>query len=249
MSPVSPNAHPRAVRRPSAAGSPRRRGAERRDQILDAAAKSFREVGYGGCSLETVAAEVGILKGSLYYHFASKEEILAELLLDVHRDALVMIEDVVRSQGTGMERVEGYVTAHARWVLRHLDRVEVFLRDYHYLPAERARQVAALRRRFSNCLTMLITEAQRDGAADFDLDPRVAANSIHGMLNWIGTWYRRRGASGMSDDALVAQITRQAVRGLLPSERSGGSASERFPTAPTRRPGSAMRSARTGKKA
>jgi AcrR family transcriptional regulator len=210
--------------------TPRKRAAARRGQILDAAARSFRETGYGGASLDTVASAVGILKGSLYYHFASKEEILAELLIDVHRDALVMIEGVTATGGTGMERVEAYVAAHASWAVRHLDRVEVFLREYHHLPDKRAREVAALRRRFSDYLTECIAQAQREGVADPTLDARVAANSIHGMLNWIGHWYRS--APGLSEQALVAQITRQAVRGLTPPPRARTSSCSRMVPGP-----------------
>lgn len=208
----------------------RKRAVARRGEILDAAAKSFRETGYGGASLDTVASAVGILKGSLYYHFASKEEILAELLLDVHRDALVMIEGVTATGGTGLERVEAYVAAHASWAVRHLDRVEVFLRDYHHLPAKRAREVAVLRRRFSDYLTECIAQAQWEGLADPTLDARVAANSIHGMLNWIGNWYRS--IPGLSEQALVAQITQQAVRGLAPPLRARTPSSRRAAPGP-----------------
>ncbi len=192
--------------------TPRKHAADRRREILDAAARSFREAGYGGTTLDEIASSVGLLKGSLYYHFTSKEEILAELLLDVHRDALVMLDGASKADGTGIERVESYVAAHARWTARHLDRVEVLLRDYHYLPAQRAREVSALRRRFSTYLTECIEQAQREGSVDAALDARVAANSIHGMLNWIGHWYRAAG--GVSEDALVAQLTRQVVHGL-----------------------------------
>lgn len=195
--------------------TPRKHAADRRREILDAAAKSFRDAGYGGTTLDAIAGGVGILKGSIYYHFASKEEILAELLLDVHRDALAMMDGVSASGGSGIERIEAYVGAHARWTARHLDRVEVLLRDYHHLPAQRAREVAALRRRFSDYLTGCIEQAQREGSVDETLDVRVAANSIHGMLNWIGHWYRATG--GLSEDELVASITRQAVHGLSSS--------------------------------
>ncbi len=196
-----------------AAATPRKQAATRRREILDAAAKVFRDTGYGGASLDSIASAVGILKGSLYYHFVSKEEILAELLLDVHRDALVMIEGVSSSGGSGIERIAAYVGAHVRWAVRHLDRVEVFLRDYHHLPGPRAREVAALRRRFSDYLAECVAQAQREGTVDAALDARVAANSIHGMLNWIGNWYRPAG--DLSEEALVTQITRQAVHGLF----------------------------------
>lgn len=51
-----------------------------REQILDAAGRMFSEQGYGGASTRKIAMAVGVKQASLYYHFESKEEILAGLL-------------------------------------------------------------------------------------------------------------------------------------------------------------------------
>ncbi|WP_164135302.1 helix-turn-helix domain-containing protein, partial [Stenotrophomonas maltophilia] len=51
-----------------------------RQQILDVAASLFRARGYTETSLRDIGAQVGMKAGSLYYHFASKEELAAEVL-------------------------------------------------------------------------------------------------------------------------------------------------------------------------
>src|SRR5436305_42145 len=51
-----------------------------RRRILDCAARLFRKNGYGGTSLRDIAAASGMKAGSLYYHFASKDEILIDVL-------------------------------------------------------------------------------------------------------------------------------------------------------------------------
>ena len=48
----------------------------RRQQLLDVAARLFRERGYHVTSMRDIAREVGMLSGSIYYHFPSKEEML-----------------------------------------------------------------------------------------------------------------------------------------------------------------------------
>jgi AcrR family transcriptional regulator len=75
------------------AGRPRsgtRRLPERsaREEILDAAAELFAERGYAATSTRTIAERVGIRQASLYYHFPSKEQILAELLESTVRPSL-----------------------------------------------------------------------------------------------------------------------------------------------------------------
>ena len=70
---------PRRVGRPRSAPSSRL-GLSGREQILDAAGRMFSEQGYGAASTRKIAMAVGVKQASLYYHFESKEDILAGLL-------------------------------------------------------------------------------------------------------------------------------------------------------------------------
>lgn len=60
--------------------------ATRRQEILEIAAKLFASTGYRGTSLQNVADAAGILPGSLYHHFASKEALAVELVEAFHED-------------------------------------------------------------------------------------------------------------------------------------------------------------------
>lgn len=63
-------------------------GTSAREEILDAAAELFGQQGYAATSTRAIAKAVGIKQASLYYHFASKEQILAELLAGTVQPAL-----------------------------------------------------------------------------------------------------------------------------------------------------------------
>ncbi len=52
-----------------------------RARIMDEAATSFLHQGYPATSLRHIANAVGMKAGSIYYHFASKEELLTEILI------------------------------------------------------------------------------------------------------------------------------------------------------------------------
>ncbi len=58
----------------------RAQGREARDELLSAALRVFAGRGYGDASMDAIAAEAGYSKGALYWHFASKEELLVTLL-------------------------------------------------------------------------------------------------------------------------------------------------------------------------
>jgi len=73
-----------------------RRSEGSRQQILDVAAKLFRAKGYTDTSLRDIGQQAGMKAGSLYYHFASKEQLAAEVLLigvqKVHRAVVMAID-------------------------------------------------------------------------------------------------------------------------------------------------------------
>ncbi len=70
-------------------------GTPAREQILDAAGALFVERGIAGTSTRMIAERVGIRQASLYYHFATKEDILAELLATSVRPSLRMVERIL----------------------------------------------------------------------------------------------------------------------------------------------------------
>ncbi|WP_405904160.1 TetR/AcrR family transcriptional regulator [Streptomyces sp. NBC_00656] len=63
-------------------GQPTRRSADRKAQILTAAAECFHRAGYHATSMEDIASAVGITAGGLYRHFRGKQELLSRVLLD-----------------------------------------------------------------------------------------------------------------------------------------------------------------------
>ena len=55
------------------------------DRIIAGSIQIFRDKGFNGASVNDIASAVGLLKGSLYSHFASKEEILLEVIKNVEQ--------------------------------------------------------------------------------------------------------------------------------------------------------------------
>ncbi|HEY8914664.1 helix-turn-helix domain-containing protein [Lacisediminihabitans sp.] len=80
--------------RPRASNDVPRSPLSSREQILDAAAALFSEAGFSGSSTRAIADKVGIRQQSLYYHFAGKDEILAELLSGSVRPSIDFVQAI-----------------------------------------------------------------------------------------------------------------------------------------------------------
>jgi len=70
-------------------------GATRRDELLGIAAQLFARNGYSQTTVRDIADEAGILSGSLYHHFDSKETMLREILKDFMGDLLDVFTAIV----------------------------------------------------------------------------------------------------------------------------------------------------------
>ncbi|WP_376796904.1 TetR/AcrR family transcriptional regulator, partial [Thermogemmatispora sp.] len=80
---------------------------EREALILQAAEEVFCEKGYHETSIEEIAARVGIAKGTVYLHFASKEELLAALFQRDTEQVLAEVEALASAPGrSARERLE-----------------------------------------------------------------------------------------------------------------------------------------------
>ncbi|MEC5341941.1 TetR/AcrR family transcriptional regulator [Brenneria populi] len=70
---------------------------ERRKQVLDAAAKCFRDMGFHGCSIAKISKEAGMSPGHIYYHFANKEAIVEALVAQQESTMFELINDLAAS--------------------------------------------------------------------------------------------------------------------------------------------------------
>jgi len=171
---------------PAAAG---RRPANRRAQILDAAARRFRRHGYSAASMRDIAGDVGMLAGSLYHHVASKED----LLVAVHEEGIRRISAAVTAALAGVEgpwrRLEAAAAAHLSVLLEGGDYAVVVLRELpRDLPAVR-RRLAPLRDAYEDLFRGLVDELPLAAGTP----RRHARLMLMGALNWSQSWYRPGG--------------------------------------------------------
>ena len=106
--------------------------------MLDAAARVFARRGYADASVQDVADELGILKGSLYHYIKMKEDLLFWLLEEVHGDVEVILEEVAKAEGLApLERIELYVKRQVLYNLDNLERISIYYHDVESLSEER----------------------------------------------------------------------------------------------------------------
>jgi AcrR family transcriptional regulator len=187
---------PKARRTPARPVRPRGRASgPRRDQeVLDAAAKVFHSRGYADASVQHVADELGILKGSLYHYIDSKEDLLFRLLKESHDEVEAILVEVVALEGLApLDRLREYVARQVEYTTRNLEKMVIYYHDVDQLSPRRRNELMRKRNVHDQFVVDLIEQAQARGEVDRSVDARLAANFMFGSMIWIYRWYKPRG--------------------------------------------------------
>jgi AcrR family transcriptional regulator len=194
---VTPPASTRSTRTLAGDGKPRR-GRER--EVVDAAAKVFARKGYAAATIQDVADELGILKGSLYYYIKTKEDLLVHLLNEVHDEVDALLTGVREAEVQDpLERLALYVRTQTDYNLRNLVKISVYYNDIDQLGDERRQHVLRRRKVHEDFITDVILDAQRQGRVDGKRDARLLAYSVFATIIWPYRWYRPRGRIKVED--------------------------------------------------
>lgn len=161
----------------------------RRQQLLDVAARLFRERGYHVTSMRDIAHEVGMLSGSIYYHFPSKEELLLAVYEEGLRHIAEQVDTAVAAQNTPWERLEAGCAAHLEALLELSDYTQVMIRVLPPEGGKVAERLLELRDRYEARFRELIGALELPDSAD----RRYLRLLLMGGLNWSHVWYHPGG--------------------------------------------------------
>lgn len=189
------------------------RRARDRDEILDAAARVFRRRGYRASTVEDIATELGILKGSLYHYINSKQELLYEVVVGPLRLANTKLCAVLDGGGSVEFRLREACRAHMEVIRDDFPRLTIALTERLELPEEQISELRELMRRYEQQWEDMVQEGIRAGIVRPGLNVRLTTLAFLGMLNWASQWYRREGAESAEEiGAIFADI---GLRGIL----------------------------------
>lgn len=181
----------------------------RPQELLDVAARKFFERGYTATSIQELADEMGLLKGSLYHYISSKEELLYEIISRVHSEFQQELERCREVQAEPIVRIREYVRRYTLYVLNNAIAVGIFYQDARHLRKEHYEHIVSMRDQRERFLVDLLEEGQSAGQVRAEVNAKLAALSIFGSMNWTYRWYRPAGE--FDPDTIADEFANQAV--------------------------------------
>lgn len=197
-------------------GMPTIQTVDRRERLLDVAARIFSEQGYRGASMQDLANGLGILKGSIYAHIESKEDLLFEIV-DRGADRFInRLKAVASEDARASSKLSSALQAHVETVAEHVEAATVFLNDWKFLSGKRRQLIEAKRNLYQSLIRQIVDEGISAGEFRNGLDPKFATLLVLSSANWVYQWYDPKGP--MSPREIANQLSEMILKGLIEGE-------------------------------
>jgi TetR/AcrR family transcriptional regulator, cholesterol catabolism regulator len=194
---------------------PRARAAEsaRRKEILDAAMEVFAEKGIMAATVRDIGDRAGILSGSLYHHFASKEEMIVEILVPVVRGQTEIFDRIVADTDDPDEIVRRLIAAAVAQTARNPYAARILQNDtLHIRELPGLEPVVREQREVMSRWISAVKDGMASGNFRADIDPHIAAMSIADMV--LGAYRFMKPIGRKPADYVTEQLAAQVLAGL-----------------------------------
>jgi AcrR family transcriptional regulator len=180
------------AQRPKAAGAKKKRpDVATVDRLLDTAAVLFWRKGFAATTTREIATALDIQQASLYYHMASKEDLLYQLCVSSLQDSLSSIPPALEGVTEPLERIRVLTRTHVSTLLRRQERNAAMLTELRALSSRHRVEVVELRARYMGIVRGELEAAQGAGAIRSDIPATYLGLALLNMLNWSSLWFRK----------------------------------------------------------
>jgi TetR/AcrR family transcriptional regulator, cholesterol catabolism regulator len=165
--------------------------ATRRSELLEIAAGLFAEKGFKNTTVRDIADAAGILSGSLYHHFDSKEAMVDEILSTFQEELFGRYDEVLASGDDARTKIERAVRLSFEAIDHHRHEVAIFQNEADYLGSfERFGYLAERHAQSRDVWMTLLHEGVKSGVLRKDLDVELVYRFIRDTV-WVAVrWYR-----------------------------------------------------------
>nr|WP_263326591.1 TetR/AcrR family transcriptional regulator [Neobacillus sp. Marseille-Q6967] len=190
----------------------RKKASEKFTKIVDAAAKIFREKGFKEATLEDIANEVGMLKGSLYYYIDKKEDLLYAVVERPLGEMTKNLKEIVNSHDAPSIKLEKALKNHVYGFEHYQSELFVWI-SIEWFKSEFGGEIATLGDEIDHLFRQIILEGIEKKEFRSDLDPKLMTFAIFGVYNYMQRWYSPNNGYSISD--ISSQFNEFVLQGIM----------------------------------
>lgn len=167
---------------------------KRETEVYAVAARLFATKGFHATRMQDIADELGMQKGSLYYYFNSKDELLSELVTGSVQEAQNSLQIILDSDALPSQKLNSAIEEHLRILQQnadlHLINAQEILMS---LDEKTAVTTNTLLKNYENIWVAILQEGIDAGDFRANLDQKITVKALLGMCNATLTWFEPTG--------------------------------------------------------
>lgn len=163
-----------------------------RGKLLSAAARLFRDQGFDRTTVRDIAREVGLQSGSIFHHFATKEDILHAVMAEVITFNTARLREALKEITCPTEKLKALVRSELQFIVGDTrEAMTVLVYEWRCLSADKQRVTLALRDDYEQIWLVVLEELAQAGL--LSTRPFIARRLITGMTSWTNSWFDQAG--------------------------------------------------------
>ena len=187
----------------------------RQEEVYATAARLFATRGYHATRMQDIADELGMLKGSLYYYFDSKEDLIVKITSGRIEELYEAIDAIVQTGYSPTQKLTLAIDEHIRFFQEHVHIYTIFVREQlANINDGTASSADVMNKKYQNLFRQILQEGIDAGEFSADIDTQIIMRAILGMCNYTWSWYDPNGRIPVRE---LARIFTQMVLGGIKS--------------------------------
>jgi len=183
------------------------------ERIIHSASKVFAEKGYHGSNLREIAQDAGINKAMLFYYFKNKENLYFSILSLAFQEILERSKKIYVNQKSSFEKIKEMIASFTQIYIKNKDFFLIAMKEFESVKIMPLMKNSNYIYQINNIFVAIIQEGIKN--REFrELDPRMTAVSIIGMIKLLITQENITGTSYNNED-ICSFINEIIFRGIL----------------------------------
>ena len=192
---------------------------KKKREILKAATSILTEKGYQGTTVDEIAATLLMTKGSVYYYFENKQDLLYQCFVLLLNESISNINKVNDGILPYKEKLHKAMVVHIVYVLGEREEFHLLNKNDSYFSNQQLSHIKSLRNEYEHLFDQIISGGIEENAF-LEVDVKVARNLILGAMNWMLQWHAQDGEKELEEFAEM--ISTYLLRLVLNPETENG---------------------------
>ncbi|ASF38086.1 TetR family transcriptional regulator [Halobacillus halophilus] len=165
-----------------------------KQKMIDVSIHLFDKKGFTETSIQEIVDELGVTKGTFYYYFTNKQELLTTIHLNFIEFLLKKQDEILQDEAKdSREKLRAMIYMVLQSINERKKSARIFFREMRNLGPKYLEQNVEKRDQFRKNLQQLVEEGIRKGEFQEDLHADMVTRGILGMTNWSYYWYNPEG--------------------------------------------------------